>query len=206
MEAGIPLAFAAIVGFSHAFEADHLVAVSSLVTKRDKLVLAIKDGIYWGMGHTSTIFLIGLLIIVGKATFLNPYFGYFEAIVGVMLIALGAYRIYSYFSSRQRGESVFTHDHSHHVAYSVGLVHGLAGSGAMVLLVMSEIQGHMSSMLYLLLFGAGSVAGMLVAAAVFSIPFAKRISDNVLIQSMLVVLSSMFCIIYGGMVMVENLG
>ena len=75
MEASVPFLFAAMIGFTHAFEADHLVAVSNIVTKRDKLLLAVKDGIYWGLGHTSTIFLIGLLIIVGKATFLNGYFG-----------------------------------------------------------------------------------------------------------------------------------
>ena len=61
MEASVPLLFAAMIGFTHAFEADHLVAVSNIVTKRDKLLLAVKDGIYWGLGHTSTIFLIGLL-------------------------------------------------------------------------------------------------------------------------------------------------
>jgi high-affinity nickel permease len=82
MEATFPLFFAAVVGFSHAFEADHLVAVSNIVTKRDKIKLAIKDGIYWGLGHTSTIFLIGLLMIVGKVTVFNGYFGYFEAVVG----------------------------------------------------------------------------------------------------------------------------
>ena len=75
METSFPLLFAAVVGFGHAFEADHLVAVGNIVTKRDKLPLAIKDGIFWGLGHTSTIFLIGLIMIIGKATFLNGYFG-----------------------------------------------------------------------------------------------------------------------------------
>ena len=89
MEASFPLLFAAAVGFGHAFEADHLVAVGNIVTKRDRLAFAIKDGIYWGLGHTSTIFLIGMIMIVGKSTFLNGYFGYFEAIVGLMLIILG---------------------------------------------------------------------------------------------------------------------
>ena len=96
METTLPLLFAAVVGFGHAFEADHLVAVGNIATKRNNMNLAIKDGIYWGLGHTSTIFLIGLIIIVGKATFLDGYFGYFEAGVGLMLVLLGLYRLYEY--------------------------------------------------------------------------------------------------------------
>ncbi len=101
MEASFPLLFAAVVGFTHAFEADHLLAVSSIVTKRDNWLLAINDGIYWGMGHTSTIFFIGLLMIIGKATFLNGLFGYFEAGVGLMLILLGVFRLYQYFGKKR---------------------------------------------------------------------------------------------------------
>ena len=52
MEGSFPLFFAAVVGFGHAFEADHLVAVSNIVSKRNNLSLAIKDGIYWVLGHT----------------------------------------------------------------------------------------------------------------------------------------------------------
>ncbi|MEL6721261.1 MAG: urease accessory protein, partial [Bacteroidota bacterium] len=65
METTFPLLFAAVVGFGHAFEADHLVAVSSLVTKQRSLGTAVKDGIYWGLGHSSTILLVGLVMIVG---------------------------------------------------------------------------------------------------------------------------------------------
>ncbi len=74
MEGFFSLLFAAVVGFGHAFEADHLVAVGNIVTKRDRLKLALKDGIFWGLGHSSTIFLIGIVMIIGKATWLNGYF------------------------------------------------------------------------------------------------------------------------------------
>ncbi|HKK74033.1 MAG TPA: hypothetical protein VJ953_03075 [Saprospiraceae bacterium] len=205
MEASVPLFFAAMVGFSHAFEADHLVAVSNIVTKRDKLLLAVKDGIYWGLGHTSTIFLIGLLIIVGKATFLNGYFSYFEAGVGVMLVLLGVYRLRQYRIKRRQSEELFDDKHQHHLAYGVGFIHGLAGSGAMILLVMSEIQSTFNSMIYLLIFGVGSVLGMLVAAGIFSLPFSRKISDNQQFQLALVVLSSLLCIGYGTFVVYENI-
>lgn len=205
MEASFPLLFAAVVGFGHAFEADHLVAVSNIVTKRNSTVAAIKDGIYWGLGHSSTIFLIGLVVIVGQATFLNGYFGYFEAAVGLMLIILGAYRLYQYFVIQRKSEVIFDEAKKHHLAYGIGLVHGLAGSGAMMILVMTDIESTFVSMMYLLIFGVGSVVGMLVAAGIFSLPFSKRISDNQILQLVLIVLSSVLCIGYGIHVMVENL-
>lgn len=201
MEASVPLLFAAVVGFSHAFEADHLVAVSNIVTRRDKLLLAVKDGVYWGLGHTSTILLIGIIIILGKATFLNGYFGYFEAGVGLMLILLGIYRLYRHHRST---EDTIDHSDSHHLAYGVGLIHGLAGSGAMILLVMSQIQSELNSMIYLLIFGIGSVVGMLVAAGVLGMPFAKAIFRNAQLQSLLILASSILCIGYGGYVFFEN--
>lgn len=203
MEASFPLLFAAVVGFSHAFEADHLVAVSNIVTKRDRIVLAIKDGIYWGLGHTSTIFLIGLIMIVGRATFLDGYFSYFEAVVGLMLVVLGLYRLYQYRQNADREPHVH-YDH-HHLAYGVGLIHGLAGSGAMILLVMTEVQGNVNSLLYLLIFGLGSISGMLVAAGIFSLPFSRKITNNRFLKTGLVLLSSLLCIAYGTYVIIENL-
>lgn len=205
MEASFPLLFAAVVGFTHAFEADHLVAVGNIVTKRDRLALALKDGIYWGLGHTSTILLIGLLIIVGKATFLTSYVSSLEAVVGVMLIGLGCYRLYQYFRHDGELEHLLDHRHDHQLAYGVGLVHGLAGSGAMILLVMSNMEGALSSMSYLLIFGIGSVVGMLVAAGVLGLPLSKRLLDNRMLQVGLVLLSSLLCLGYGGFLLVEHL-
>lgn len=205
MEASLPLLFAAVVGFSHAFEADHLVAVSNIVTKREKVILAVKDGIYWGLGHTSTIFLIGLLMIIGKVTIFEGYFGYFESIVGLMLIILGIHRLYQYFSTRKHHRQLTDPNEKHHLAYGVGLVHGLAGSGAMILLVMTEIKGGFNSMLYLLIFGLGSIVGMLVAAGIFSLPFSKKITGNQPLRTALTLFSSFLCIGYGAYVLVENL-
>jgi high-affinity nickel permease len=205
MESAFPLLFAAVVGFGHAFEADHLVAVGNIVTKRQSPWQAVKDGIYWGLGHTSTIFLIGLIMIVGKVTFLNDYFGYFEAGVGLMLIILGLVRLYQYYKGTSHAHREMDGTEKHHLAYGVGLVHGLAGSGAMILLVMTEIKTTFNSLLYLLIFGAGSIVGMLLAAGVFSLPFSKRFTSNKSLQLILVLFSSLLCIGYGAFVMYENL-
>lgn len=205
MEATLSFAFAALLGFGHAFEADHLVALGNVVTKRDKIFLAIKDGIFWGLGHTSTILIIGFIMIIGKSTFLDGYFGYFEASVGLMLILLGFFRLSQFLKQKEEQKLIDSREDNHHLAYGVGFVHGIAGSGAMVLLVMSEINGGFKSMMFLVLFGIGSIIGMLVAAGIFSLPFSKKITSNRKVQSSLVVLSSLVCVLYGSYVMYENL-
>ncbi|GAB4194849.1 MAG: hypothetical protein OHK0057_22380 [Thermoflexibacter sp.] len=205
METSIPLLFAVVVGFQHAFEADHLVAVSSIISKRRNTLLAVKDGIFWGLGHTSTILLIGLLILVGKIVVPQQVFSYLEAGVGLMLVILGIYRLFKFFKYRSNHVHLTSEDKNHHLAYSVGIIHGLAGSGAMVLLVMTEIKDTFSSILYLLIFGIGSIVGMLVAAGFFSLPFSKRFTNSELIQTVLIFISAILCIVLGGFVIYENI-
>ncbi|MBK8503811.1 MAG: urease accessory protein [Saprospiraceae bacterium] len=202
IQASFPWLFAAIVGFGHAFEADHLLAVSNIVTKRKSVSLAIKDGIFWGLGHTSTIFFFGFLVIVGRVTFLDGCFGYLEAFVGLMLITLGLVRLYQYFRKRNLH---FVEVHKHHLAYGVGLIHGLAGSGAMILLVMTEVETGVDSLIYLVIFGIGSIVGMLIAAGLLNLPFSRKIGNNANLQLILVVLSSLLCLFYGGFIIYKNL-
>ena len=135
-------------GFTHAFETDHLLAVSNIVTNRNQIKLAVKDGIFWGLGHTSTILLIGVLIIVMKKNISTDTFHYFEAAVGAVLITLALYRLWKLWKRQEYNKSPTHHIHSngtihthgHQLAYSVGLVHGLAGSGGLVVLVLSQIK------------------------------------------------------------------
>lgn len=243
MDALLPLLFAAAVGFGHAFEADHLLAVSNIVTKRNSFMLAIKDGIAWGLGHTSTIFLIGLLIIVGKVAITDRTFHYFEAAVGIVLVSLGLFRLRYLWKMKTGYHTHFywtdlffwrkrptrtgyappfrtaalmspvnalalryaPHTESHRLAYVVGLIHGLAGSGALVILVMSQITSPMHAMAYLLIFGIGSVGGMLLASGVFSLPFSKKLSASAALQAGLTLLSSLLCVGYGMQVIWANL-
>ncbi|GAB4417023.1 MAG: hydantoin utilization protein A [Bacteroidia bacterium] len=204
MQASFPLLFALLVGFTHAFEADHLLAVSNIVTKRDRLWLAVKDGIYWGLGHTSTILVIGLLMIVGRIAISEGIFHYFEAAVGCMLVGLGVHRIYKALRRRKQAGSHAAHPH-HHEAYGIGAVHGLAGSGALVVLVMSQLPTVAGGLAYLLIFGLGSVAGMLLASGIFSLPFSQRSLSSVSLQFTLTLLSSSLCVWFGGQIIYENL-
>ncbi len=208
------LSLAAFLGFTHSFEADHLLAVSNIVTKRDRLILAVKDGIYWGLGHTSTIFIVGLVIILGKMmiTEETPIFKYFESGVGLMLIGLGSYRLYKLYKFKQHlAQHHHTHNHlhdhsdNHKMAFGVGLIHGLAGSGAVILSAMTTMKGNIEMILFLLIFGLGSVVGMLLASGAFSLPFSKKIATNRNLQISLTVLSCLLCIGFGVKVVFENL-
>ena len=207
------VAFASFMGFIHSFEADHLLAVSNIVTKRDSLILAVKDGVFWGLGHTSTIFVVGIIIILGKMMVAgeNPIFSYFESIVGLMLMSLGFYRLFKIYKLRQHIAThhahTHLHDHSdnHSLAYGVGLIHGLAGSGVVVLTAIGTVNGSFNALVFILIFGLGSMVGMLLASGVFSLPFSKKITSNKALQVGLTVLSSILCIGFGAKVVVENL-
>ena len=199
MEGVLPILFACFVGIGHAFEADHLIAVSNIVSKRDSMILAAKDGLYWGLGHTTTIFIIGSIIIFSRSTFLDS--GYFEAAVGLMLVILGISRLTNK-NNFSRKESI---KYQQGFAFTVGLMHGLAGSGALVLLVMSEIADPFLGAAYLLVFGVGSIIGMFVAAGLFSIPFTQRMKINQNIRSGIIILSSIICVLYGSWMVYSNL-
>ncbi len=220
-----PLLLTIYAGFIHAFEADHLLAVSNIVSQRNNVRLSLKDGIFWGLGHTSTIFFVGVLMIVFKAGISDQYFRYFESLVGVMLIALAVYRMVVFFREKkvlihahphQHGGEQHqhlhvhvgnkqVHQHKHSLAYGVGLVHGLAGSGALILIAMSQMKSPADGLIYLVIFGLGCIVGMLVAAGLFSIPFSKKIIQAQVLQSSLIIITCLLCFLYGGKVIYDNL-
>jgi ABC-type nickel/cobalt efflux system permease component RcnA len=207
MQTLLPLLFAGVVGFTHAFEIDHLLAVSSIATRRKSVLLAIKDGIYWGLGHTSTILVIGICMILAKVAVSEQAFHYCEAGVGVMLVLLGIHRIWKTGEQERQHEQAHRHEvqHGHKLAYGIGLVHGLAGSGALVLLVMTQLKNPWEGIIYLVIFGAGSIAGMLLASGIFGLPFSSKVAASPLLHRGLTLLSSLLCIGFGCKVVFENL-
>lgn len=209
----IPVSLTLYAGFTHAFETDHLLAVSNMVTTRSRLIKAMKDGIFWGLGHTSTILLTGCIFLMMKISINAAWFAYVEAAVGLMLLLLGMYRLVKWY--KRQALSTYppidpphepsTEHASHLPAYLVGLVHGLAGSGALMLIVLNKSQSTAAGLAYLALFGIGSVAGMMLAATLCSLPFSKRYLQHNLVQALLIIISSVLCIGYGVYIMKENL-
>ena len=220
----ILLLYALYEGLIHAFEADHILAVTTIVSQRTHLLPAIKDGIFWGLGHTSTIFFVGVIMIVFKVHIPTGAFSYFEAVVGLMLILVASYRLFIFLRDEQTAFSFHKHKHEHagvnkhlhtHIhlkgknlhkaSYGIGIIHGLAGSGTLVVLIMTQIESVANSVLYLVIFGIGSIVGMTLVAGIFSVPFTKKLIGSKILRTVLVLVSSGLCFVYGCYVIYKNL-
>ena len=199
MQAMLPILFASVAGMGHAFEPDHLLAVGNLISRRNTLAEALRDGVYWGLGHTTTLVVIGSIILLSRVTFLTS--GYFEAAVGLLLVIMGASRLLD----QRKPYKMRPASAQPRWAFAIGLLHGLAGSGALVLLVMSEIRSPWLSVLYFLVFGIGSILGMFIVAGLCSVPFTKRMKINRVLKAGTITLSSLTCMVYGGWMIYGNM-
>ncbi|MBX9892867.1 MAG: hypothetical protein K2Y12_11150 [Chitinophagaceae bacterium] len=217
------------IGFAHSFETDHLLAVSNIVSSRNKLIKAIKDGLFWGLGHTSTILIVSIFFLTLKYQVNEKIFSYFEAIVGVMLVLLGTYRLIQLAKSyRMPIAEILPHTHAHHAdthshthivarpelemkgfahlsSYFIGTVHGLAGSGSVIIGVLATMESIFSGYMYLLVFGIGSIGGMILAATTFGLPFTQKLISNKIFQAILIVASSLLSIYFGIKIIFEHI-
>jgi ABC-type nickel/cobalt efflux system permease component RcnA len=185
-----------LVGLQHATEADHVAAVASLTTRSRSLREAARLGTAWGIGHTLTLLVFaGGVLLIGAAIPAEVAL-WLETVVAVMLIGLGAdvlrrlWRQRIHFHSHQHGSKAHFHAHSHdarteHAAdphkhshrrqlplrsLLVGMMHGMAGSAALIVFALGAVQSPWQGLLYILLFGIGSIIGMILLAVVISLP------------------------------------
>jgi hypothetical protein len=168
------------LGMRHATDADHVVAVSTIVSRERSLRAAAPIGILWGFGHTITIIAVGGAIIFFGAT-IPPRVGLsMELAVGLMLVLLGALNLRN--ASIQGPSHHQPHTHRSRLGLSwrplaIGVVHGLAGSAAVALLVLGTIRNAWWGFAYLCIFGAGTIGGMLLITSALALPIvvtAKR--------------------------------
>jgi hypothetical protein len=187
-----------LLGMQHALEADHIAAVSSIAARRTDVRDIVKHGLTWGLGHTLTLFVFaGVAIIIGHAIpaqVARPL----ETAVGIMLVGLGAHVLWRlwrdrvHFHQHGHGDGVkHIHVHSHanekiphwnsaHMhphgfrwrTLLVGLMHGMAGSAALLLLAVSQVANPAYGMFYVALFGIGSMIGMGALSVVIAVPLA----------------------------------
>jgi high-affinity nickel permease len=176
-----------LLGMRHATDADHVVAVATIVSRERTMTVAARIGALWGVGHTLTIVIVGAPIILFNWV-VPPRIGLtMELTVGLMLILLGALNVTGALHTR----AAASHAHASDDAalgwldraigrceprdllrpLLVGIVHGLAGSAAVALLVLTTIRQPLLSVAYLVVFGAGTVAGMVLVTTVIALPF-----------------------------------
>lgn len=215
------IALGFFLGMRHATDPDHVIAVTTIVSRQRSIRHAAIIGVLWGLGHTITILAVGSAIILFGLV-IPPRVGLtMELSVGLMLILLGILNLSGilrwiaetvtplqpgqhshphkhgdYMHSHPHGHVPEKHDHSENATpvgwmdrtfgqlglyqvvrpLAVGIVHGLAGSAAVALLVLTTIRVPSWAVLYLLVFGLGTVAGMMLITAVIAVPF--TLSEN----------------------------
>lgn len=180
------------LGLKHALDADHLVAICTIAGRERSLWRSSLIGALWGLGHTASLFVAAVLVIVLRVSISPTVATSMEFCVGIMLIGLsvdflcrvrrGEMRIHSHRHVHDGAEHAHLHvhaegaaDHTHHgighKPFFIGVMHGLAGSAALTLFVLSTIASPWAGMLYVAVFGAGTVAGMLIMSSLISLPF-----------------------------------
>jgi High-affinity nickel-transport protein len=175
------LSLGLVVGARHAFEPDHLAAVSTLVGGSKNTRSAVGLGLLWGLGHTIALLAVGIALVLLDGVMPERLGTAFELVVAAMLVVLGARAILSGLRNRNGDVGAHRHgtvehvhgganDHVHVGArafawrpLTIGLVHGLAGSGALTALAFAELPSTGARIVYMIMFGAGSIAGMAVA-------------------------------------------
>lgn len=180
------------LGMRHALEPDHLAAVSTLASEQKSPRAGMVLGVFWGLGHTLSLFVVGGTLAVLETHLPERLESGFEVLVAIMIIALGI-RALRQAVREGRSGSVHEHDHSglthshpaptEHLHVSrltlatrpllIGLLHGLAGSGALTVIVLTELHTTAERLTYILLFGSGSVIGMGFLTGLVGVPLSR---------------------------------
>ena len=174
----------ALLGMRHALEPDHLAAVSTLMTGERSSAKAAWLGAFWGLGHTLTLFIAGALLVMLQTEMPPIATQVLQACVVLLLVGFGVRAIYH---GARRVPAGPTHTHRIPGASSsfrvdrwtlarpflVGAVHGLAGSGALIAIVVTTLPSTMTRLGYLLLFGVGSTVGMAALSGLMGWPLAR---------------------------------
>jgi hypothetical protein len=168
----------ALLGLRHAMDADHIAAMSTLIARTGSVRTSLACGAIWGTGHTFTLLVTGILILAFRLTIPEGIASALEVVVGLMLVWLGGVLILHHALGRNDGASHHgrsTEEGTRGMgarSFVVGAVHGLAGSAALLLLVLSTIESVTLGIAYILFFGVGSIAGMLVFSGAIALPIA----------------------------------
>src|SRR5262245_32291543 len=186
-----------LLGLRHALDADHVAAVSTLVSHERGLLRSCLLGAFWGAGHTLALLGAGIAVILFRLTITPGLEAALEWTVGLVLVLLGGHVLLRALG----GVLVHGHEHTHdglvhrhphlrlgspdaaHVhllrlggrPFVIGLLHGLAGSAALTLLVLGTIPSSIGALAYILVFGIGSTAGMLLLSGLVGLPVALAV-------------------------------
>ena len=225
------LVLGVVLGLRHSLDPDHVVAVSTIVSEYRNPLRSFWVGVSWGLGHTTSLLLIGIVIIALRLTIPDRLALLLEFSVGIMLVGLGAQVMYNFRKKmvhqhpHGHEENAHLHFHSHaqdaghsrehheikgigrpflrKKSYLVGTVHGVAGSAALTLLVLASIESPLAGMAYVLLFGVGSVLSMGLMTIFISLPFVFSANRMPSLNRFIQLGTGTLSILFGGFLMYE---
>jgi ABC-type nickel/cobalt efflux system permease component RcnA len=221
------LSIGLIFGLKHATEVDHVVAITTIVSRHKNVFRSAIVGALWGAGHTASLLIIGVIVLSLRVAIPESVSGWLEFGVALMIIGLGVSALWR---ATRTSSEVHVHQHSHdgqshthvhfhehenkhnpssHAVHShavsrvgwkpvlVGMMHGLAGSGALTLLVLTQISSSLLGILYVATFGFGSIVGMLLMSGLIGLPFAFTSGKLTHVHQRLQTLAAVLSICFG---------
>jgi ABC-type nickel/cobalt efflux system permease component RcnA len=197
-EGFVVLGLGLLLGLKHAMDADHVVAVTTFVSEERSLLRSCWIGAFWGLGHTLSLTVAGLIVFVLKISISERLAAQLEFLVATMLVCLGARILFQI----ARGRVDIEHSHANWSQIGlrpllVGMVHGAAGSAALMLLVLSTIRSPLEAFLYILIFGLGSIVGMLAISVLLAVPLHWAKSRVVTSYRPIQLMAGLFSCVFG---------
>lgn len=246
MEYILLLPLGIMLGMAHAFEADHLAAVSAMHDKSDGIIKIIRRGALWGAGHTVSLFVVCMAVFALGLTISGTVEAALECAVGIMIVMLGVFRLVAlrrertHIHAHEHGSVRHIHVHTHagekkahdqsahrhpqplakpltkpfakplisgrKKVFGVGVMHGLAGSAGLLVLMAASADTFVQALAYLLVFGVGSIIGMALLSAVVALPLQMVQRAGGWAPSGMAIGISFVAIFVGGTLAIESLG
>ena len=200
------------MGAMHSFGPDHLAAVGVFASRKPSARRAAALGARWALGHSATILIAGCLVILSGLRLPDRFSPLAERAVGVVLIALGvlsiwrAQKLHAHVHAHDGAThwhvhshaSSEAHDHSHHALFGIGMLHGLAGSGALVALLPSFADTRAGGVLFLVVFGVGTICSMALFGAAAGEVMRRGTRRNIVLERGAMTLAGLLSAAVGG--------
>ncbi|MBI4078957.1 MAG: sulfite exporter TauE/SafE family protein [Candidatus Levybacteria bacterium] len=213
------LVFGFLLGVKHAFETDHIIAVSNILAEQKSSLKAALVGTFWGIGHTTTIFVIGVFVLLLRISITAEISNLLEFGVGIMLVFIGIQNIvqgrvmfHTHPHTHEGKSHTHAHPHvrektlhAHHKSFIIGIIHGLAGSGALMLLVLSTISSPLQGMYYIAVFGIGSILGMTISSFILGTPFVYGVNKFPNIEKYIRITAGTVSLLFGIFLLINRI-
>lgn len=221
-----------LIGMRHALEADHVAALASLTSNQQSIKDTVKHGAVWGLGHTITLFVFGGMMLLIGGSISEQLVHALEFSVGIMLVVLGIdvlrklikkrihfhyhqheneqhFHAHSHEGEKHQQHNPENHQHEHGKAFPlrallVGLMHGMAGSAALIVLTLQTVSSTTQGFLYILFFGIGSMFGMASLSFIIAIPLRRSAQGLTWMHNGFQGIIGLATIMIGGKMMFEN--